>query len=880
MPIHRRQASSPISCRQLLWMVAGLCLWGQCPLHAQDQAPLSPKELQFFEAKVRPLLIKHCYGCHSTEDGGRIRGGLVLDSREGWKVGGISGPAILPGDPGGSLLIEAIRGEDPDFLMPPNRRLDEGEIAIFEEWIRLGAPDPRIIRPSDMHADGRHIMPGGGVPKEAGAEHWAFQPLAPQPIVVSEDSRWGSGAIDAFILARLEAEGLKPSGAASKATLIRRLSFDLRGYQPTPEEIDEFTSDRSSEAYSSLVDRFLTSEAFGERWGRHWLDVARFAESSGKEQDVPYPHAWRYRNWVIDAFNRDVPYDDFIRMQIAGDLLDGRTRQEVNQNLVATGYLAIGPKSHRERQRQQFELDVADEQMDAITQGMLGLTVACARCHDHKYDPISQQDYYQLAGVLLSSETLFGGTGNVRGMQSDLLNLSSMDDSMPHGIDIPVGLYQRLDEQRGRLVAEISKLESQAGARGNTQGDLRQKLRTNRLRLAPIEDVLSRFNADGSPSTSNKVAMGIREDDSPIDARLLVRGELENPADVVPRGIPPIAHLEEPILVREGSGRLEFAEWIASPENPLTPRVMANRVWLHLFGRGIVASTENFGLQGTPPTHPELLDHLSSRFIENDWSVKKLIREIVLSSAYQMSSDDTGRGMQVDPENTLYWRMTPSRLEGEAIRDAILVASGGIDKESQLGSPVSWLAGRTIDPSLIDTAVDSKKRSVYLPQMRSASSVILQTFDGPEPSFVTGDRDETNVPSQALLMLNSAWVTRQSDEMAAMLLSLDVNNRERQDIAFLRTLGRKPTAAEKVAIRRFFTDFGALLRDGKATPSLQTLNQKARTERRIAERRGLDPMAPSLLVHPDITQEERMQLLAWSSFCQSLFASAEFRYLN
>ena len=880
MSIRPRNDHSCASRLAGLAVLFGVSLGPAALLNGQGQVELAPKDVQFFESKVRPLLIKHCYRCHSSEDGNRIRGGLVLDSLEGWKMGGISGPAVLPGDVEGSLLIEAIRGTDPDFLMPPNQRLDDGDIAVFEEWIRRGAPDPRVFIPTNPEGDGARIIPGGGVPKEAGLDHWAFQPIVSQSVPEVEDDRWASGDIDSFILSRLEAKGLKPSPAATKATLIRRLSFDLRGYQPTPDEIRDFVSDRSPEAYPALVDRFLASDAFGERWGRHWLDVARFAESSGKEQDVPYPHAWRYRNWVIDAFNRDIPYDDFIRMQIAGDLLEGRSREQVNQNLLATGYLAIGPKSHRERQRKQFELDVADEQIDAITQGMLGLTVACARCHDHKYDPISQQDYYQLAGVLLSSDTLFGGGGNARGMQSDLLNLSSMDDSMPHGIDIPLGLYKRLDQQREKLTREIAQLESQSGGRGNTPGDVRQKLRNNRTRLAPVEEVLSRFNPDGTPNPANKVAMGIREDETPIDARLLVRGELDNPSNVVPRGIPPIAHLEEPILVREGSGRLEFAEWIASPENPLTARVMANRIWLHLFGRAIVATTENFGLEGIPPTHPELLDHLSNNFISHGWSVKKLIREIVLSSAYQMSSDDTPRGMNVDPENTLYWRMTPARLEGEAIRDAILVASGSMDTAVQHGSPVSWLAGRTIDPSVVDSTAISTKRSVYLPQMRSASSVILQTFDGPEPSFVTGDRDETNVPSQALLMLNSEWVMRQSDEMAAMLLSLDVSNRERQDVAFLRTLGRKPSSAEKVAIRRFFADFGSMLTEGEATESLQKLMNKARGERRIAQRRGLDPMPPSVLIHPDLTQQERLTLLAWSSFCQSLFASAEFRYLN
>ena len=301
---------------------------------------------------------------------------------------------------------------------------------------------------------------------------------------------------------------------------------------------------------------------------------------------------------------------------------------------------------------------------------------------------------------------------------------------------------------------------------------------------------------------------------------------------------------------------------------------------LHLFGRGIVSSTENFGLEGMPPTDPDLLDHLSVRLIQKDWSIKRLIREILLSSAYRMSSDDTGPGIKLDPENTLYWRMTPARLEGEAIRDSILVAAGTLDATEQRGSPVSWLPGRFADLSYLEEVQVSRQRSIYLPQMRSASSVLLQTFDGPEPSFVTGVRDQTNVPSQALLMLNSVWVTRQADEMAWMLLKLDVSDREREEIAFLRTLGRKPTSAERTAIRRFFADFQTLLAEGDATENFRTLASQSQAVRRTAKRRGLEPMPVSRIATPGMSSAERMRLLAWSSFCQSLFSTAEFRYLN
>ncbi len=845
-------------------------------VHGQSVAELSAQDLQFFESKVRPLLIKHCYQCHASE-GGRIRGGLVLDTRDGWMLGGISGPAVVPGDPDASLLLEAVRGEDPDFQMPPNRRLGEAEVAIFEEWVRRGAPDPRVPDPDATDAS---PVPGGGVPKEAAEDHWAFAPvrsLAPPEVA---DSRWCSNEIDAFILAGLDADGLKPANRASRTALIRRLSFDLRGHQPSPEEVEDFLADRTDQAWSALVDRFLASPAFGERWGRHWLDVARFAESSGKEQDVPYPHAWRYRDWVIRAINEDLPYDQFLRMQLAGDLLGGRTRDEVGSNLVATGYLAVGPKSHRERQRRQFELDVADEQIDAITQGMLGLTVSCARCHDHKYDPVSQQDYYQLAGIMMSSETLFGGYGTRSGMQSDLIDLAR-SDSIGDGLSIPAGLYARLLDQHDGLGSQISELESRRASGNVTDSEYRQRMRTLRQRQAPVEEVLTRFDEGGAPTSLNKVAMGIRDDAAPADARLLIRGELDNPAETVPRGVPPIADLRDPILIQEGSGRLELANWIASEGNPLTARVMSNRIWLHLFGSGIVSTTENFGLEGAPPSHPALLDHLATRFVAHGWSVKNLVREIVHSSAYRMATDEHPAGMRTDPDNTRYWRMSPYRLEGEAIRDAILFAAGTIELGAPGGSKVSWLPGRVPgDGYLVEAMLSSDARSIYLPQMRTLSAVILETFDGPESSFVTGDREETNVPSQALLMLNSDWVTRQADEMASMLLSLDVDDRRRQEIAFLRTLGRPPTSLERSAIRRFFADLGALLEDGEAIEDQRGQQTRDRVRRRNQRRRGLAEAPETPLERHGGSARDQARLVAWSALCQSIFASAEFRYLD
>jgi hypothetical protein len=837
---------------------------------------LSAHDTAFFESKIRPLLIEHCYDCHAS-DAERIRGGLVLDTREGWQVGGISGPAIVPGDPDASLLIESIRWEDEDFQMPPRRKLSDSDISLLEEWVRRGAPDPRVplLIGEDEARD--LVVPGGGVPKEAGLDHWAFQPIDAPAIPTVKNSRWAESDIDHFILAQLERRELRAAPDAIPETLIRRLSFDLRGIQPTPEEIEAFVSDRSPTAYEALVDSYLDAPEFGERWGRHWLDVARYAESSGKELDVPYAYAWRYRDWVIKAFNEDMPYDDFVRLQIAGDLLPSRTVEAATDQLIATGYLAIGSKSHQERNRQQFILDVADEQIDTITQGMLGLTVACARCHDHKYDPISQKDYYQLAGVFISSETLFGGSATNRSMSSGIYTLPERAD-IPLGMPIPVEIRDRLASQVERTEGGIERLRAQLAEEGRGSAAA-QMLRQANNRLLPLREAMERYDADGQPTKVMYKAMGCRERETHRDANLLIRGELDQPSDRVPRGIPPIANLKDPQLIASGSGRLEFANWIASDRNPLTARVMVNRIWLHLFGSGLVASTENFGLEGQPPTHPALLDHLSTRFIASDWSTKSLIREIVTSHTYRMSSRSNAAGMRVDPDNTSYWRMSPRRLEGEAIRDAILVASGTLDPNPQVGSPVAWSAGRAFGEDTLEQYTPDNHRSVYLAITRGSVPAFLDAFDAAEPSFVTGNRDETSVPSQALYLLNDPWVMKQADHMASELLAMKGTDEDRVEVAFLRALGREPTASERASVRSFFRDFGRLDSNGDAFVQPEGVARFEETlsrnsQRRAAVLRRLRERGRNI-PEPLDTRE-----VAWSSFCQSLFACAEFRYVN
>ena len=857
----------------ILIAFVGVCSLGAS---AQSDEQLSSADINFFESRIRPILIEHCYGCHSS-DADRIRGGLLLDTREGWQVGGISGPAIIPGDPDASLLIESIRWEDEDFQMPPRRKLPDSDISLLEEWVRRGAPDPRVRAMLGEEEAAALVIPGGGVPKEAGRDHWAFQPISDPEIPDVENVRWAESDIDRFLLARLEQESLRPAPDAGRETLIRRLSFDLRGTPPTPEEIEDFASDRSPEAYASLVNAYLGSSEFGERWGRHWLDVARYAESSGKENDVPYAFAWRYRDWVIDAFNADMPYDEFVRLQIAGDLVPTRSVDAATNQLVATGYLAVGSKSHQERNRQQFILDVADEQIDTITQGMLGLTVSCARCHDHKYDPISQQDYYQLAGVFMSTETLFGGVSANRSMSSDLYTIPE-SSGLPMGLPMPTEVYERIRDQRQRAERTVERLRLQAEEEGRGSPAV-QMLRQANNRLTPLVLVMDRYDAQGQPTKLMYSAMGCRDRETVRDANLLVRGELDQPADRVPRGIPPIAHMDTPRLVDTGSGRLEFADWIASEENPLTARVMMNRIWLHLFGEGLVASTENFGLEGKAPSHPELLDHLSSRFMEGGWSVKSMIREIVMSRAYRMSSRTSSAGSQIDPDNTLYWRMSPRRLEAEAIRDAILVASGTLDPDPIPGSPVSWAAGRALAADALGDLIPDNNRSVYLPVTRGAVPAFLDTFDVAEPSFVTGNRDETSVPSQALFLLNDPWVMKQADAMARDLLAMSATDEDRVRAAFLRTLGREPTSSEKGSVRSFFRDFSRLDSDDAAFEQPEGVDRLEQNLARNPQRREaiLNRMRSRGIEIPEALDSREV---AWSAFCQSLFSCAEFRYVN
>lgn len=833
----------------LLSVAALLMALGPIGAPAAADERLTPQELRFFESSVRPLLIEHCYRCHST-DGERIRGGLRVDTREALLRGGASGAAIVPGDPDASLLIRAVRYEDEDTAMPPKGKLSDEAIRVLEEWVRMGAPDPRREEAAAIEAE-------APIDIEAGRAFWSFRPPERPEPPRTENEAWPRGEIDRFVLAAMEAEGLEPVKDAERRTWLRRVTFDLTGLPPTPEEARAFERDRSPEAKAKVVDRLLASPAFGERWGRHWLDVARYAESSGKENNVLYPHAWRYRDYVIASFNSDKPYDLFLKEQIAGDLLPHEDARDRADKLVATAYLALGPKSHNAQSRTQFTFDLVDEQIDALTQGMIGLTVSCARCHDHKFDPIPQRDYYAMAGILLSSSTQFGtiaGPGNRQA--SGLVRLPQEVDAL--GPALP-------PQRRPLLEAAKRRFEEQAErARGEAGGDPVNRVRAQQLeaQTRTLDSILERFDESGRPTRENAVTMAVLEGVREIDAPILQRGEIDKPGERVPRGFVQVVQGSAPSTIAEGSGRRELAEWIADPAHPLTARVWANRVWLHLVGAGIVPTPDNFGMSGLPPTNQALLDHLAIRLVELDWSTKALIREIVLSRTYGLSSDHHAANHAIDPDNVRLWRMPKRRLEAEAIRDAMLAAAGTLRLEPPLGSPINFAEGPLRGDNRLTQALfaDAEPvRSVYLPIVRERLPEFLEAFDFADPSFVVGDRAETNVATQALFLMNDAEAIAASEAFATRVLAGASGERERLVLAFELALGRPPTSDETIICRTFLKETRAAAEDAAPAPT------PARRVRRAAPAR------------PDPAAAERS---AWALLCQSLFQTAEFRTLD
>jgi hypothetical protein len=757
--------------------------------HAANEEPaFAAADLDFFEKHVRPVFVTHCHECHSA-GAADIRSGLRLDDRAALLAGGDGGVVVEPGQLVSSRLIAVLRSTDPDVQMPPRSHggpLPAATIDLIADWIGRGLP-----------------MPAGAVavadPREVLAAHWAFQPVrasAPPPVA---DGGWAWSDVDRFLRTRLEAQGLHPVADATPAALFRRLHLDLTGLPPEPAAVEAFLADPGRAPYESTVDTLLASPRFAERWGRHWLDVARYAESSGKETDFSYPHAWRYRDYVIAAFEADMPFDQFIREQIAGDFFSARDDRERAELLAATGLLAIGPKSHGERNRLQFTMDLVDEQIDTVGQAFLGLTLACARCHDHKYDPVSQRDYYALAGIFRSTDTRYGTIRLIQNANpADLVEL-------PRSAGQPDGIEPLTPQQRQRLEDQLADLREEFATLAADRGNGAATFVRNRIQTAIIAARLDAFLPDGTPRQFVACAL-----DRPVarDSELFLRGDVEKPGAIVPRGLPALAG--RPAGPLDGSGRLELANWIAAADNPLTPRVIVNRVWLHLFGRGLVNTPDNFGRAGEAPSHPELLDHLAAGFVADGWSVKRLIRRLVTTHAYALSTAADPAAFAVDPDNSLRWRMTPRRLDAEAIRDGILFTAGQLRLDRPEGSPMTRQGdGPAVQPAFVRRRLIDELlpwRSVYLPIIRTSLPESLILFDVANGTTVTGQRPETTVPAQSLMLLNNPWVITVSAAAARRLWDEAPDDGARIDLAYRRWFGRRPEAAEVEDALHFIRD--------------------------------------------------------------------------
>jgi hypothetical protein len=690
--------------RLFSWMVAVL-LGLPMSVSAQPTAPEKAKLLEFFETKVRPVLAEHCYACHG---GKKQQGGVRLDSRAAAVKTGDDGAAVVPGHPDKSLLVRALRYEG-EIKMPPKAKLPQAVIDDLTTWIQLGAVWP----------DEKNITTKGGVDA---SKHWAFQPVRKPDVPKVSLPEWAANPVDALVLAKLDAKGLKPNAPADRRTLLRRLKFDLLGIPPTYDEVKAFESDTSPNAFEKRVDQYLASPQYGERWARHWLDVARYADTKGYvfQEERRYAYAYAYRDWVIKAFNDDLPYDQFLVQQLAADRLVA-AKQAPASSQAAMGFLTLGRRflnnSH----------DIIDDRIDVVSRGLMGLTVACARCHDHKYDPIPTKDYYSLYGVFSSST------------EPKDLPLLGEPEKTPEYVAFQ-GKVQELE----KAVTEF---------KDKNKKELDAKNRKFQDDLRALQKKVDGFKAT-SPFAPAR-GMVLVDSPNPGNARVLNRGNPGNPGAVVPRQFLEVLSGPKREPFKDGSGRLELARAVASKDNPLTPRVFVNRVWLHHFGAPLVSTPSDFGVRSDPPSHPELLDYLAAQFVEDGWSIKKLHRRIVLSRVYQMSSDDHPQAAAADAENRLLARANRRRLEFESLRDSLLAVSGQLDTK---------LYGPAVD---LTKAPFPTRRTIYGFIDRQNLPGLFRTFDFASPDATNPQRYQTTVPQQALFLLNHPFVQEQAKKILA-----------------------------------------------------------------------------------------------------------------
>ncbi len=902
----------------------------------------TPEQIEYFEKNVRPVLAQNCQPCHNAK---AKASGLDLSSAAGFVAGGAGGALVTAGHPETSRLSKVIGYED-SLKMPPMGKLKPEQIESLNNWIKMGAPWPGA-------KEAGAVLPPAPK-KEFTAEQkafWAFQPVRnPAPPAV-KDSKWVQSPIDRFILAKLEERGIHPAPPADKATLLRRATFDLTGLPPTEKELESFVADRSPDAFAKVVDRLLASPRYGERWGRHWLDVARYADSTGNDEDHRYPYAWRYRDYVIDSFNNDLPYDRFVREQIAGDLLPPPPGQVLNTNgVIATGFLALGAKAIAQVDKTKMLYDVWDEQVDVTSRAFLGLTMACARCHDHKFDPILTKDYYSMVGMFASTRSFDKVNQGVASLLYRPL-VPEADYKAYRGYLAKIALENlNAEEIIDTQVLEAAKASAEhtaeymLAARGPVAAHPAQSLdaallakwvkflapakeptpwlkewnaasaetapavaaayqKRYREALSEWEKVVAKSHAEArkkmeagepaadrtkpeskdaffnaaylnegplaiskekreqllSPDLKEKVmayrasaellkkntpaepdmADAVTEEAVPAVGKVAIRGDFHNLGEDAPRAVPAILTKAAPPPPQfTGSGRLQVAEWLTRPDNPLVARVMMNRAWMWHFGDGIVATPDNFGRMGGRPSNPELLDYLATQLVSNGWSLKKMHRAMMLSSTYQMATDSDAKSTAADPENQIFSRFNRQRLDIEEIRDSMLAIDGSLDLtmhgtlQNGFGTDKENSSDRlSMNPELI------RRRTVYIPLRRANLPTLLNLFDFGDATTVNGKRSMTNVAPQALFMMNSDFVSERAKNIAKSVLDdQKLDNRARIEQIYIRTLDRKPAADEI---------------DGAFT-FMDRLKQKF----------------------------NRGELEAWQSFCHVLLTSNEFIYLE
>lgn len=765
--------------------------------------------LEFFEKKIRPIFAAHCSECH----GKKKHGGLLLDSREGWMTGGDSGAAIIPGDLEKSILIRAVRWTDKDLRMPPKQKLSETEIADLETWVKTGAVDPRTTLEK---TNGTTSKPHYGISLEEGRKFWSYQPVQEPAVPQVKGTGWPRNEVDNFILQRMESVGVVPVATADPRTLLRRVTFDLTGLPPTPAEMDSFLADKSPQAFERVVDRLLESPRYGERWGRHWLDVVRYADTCGNASDYPVPQAHRYRDWVIRAFNRDLSYQEFLREQIAGDLLPSDNDVQRFDRITATGYLAIARRFGGSRTGE-HHLTLEDT-IDNVGRAILGSSLSCARCHDHKFDPITMSDYYGIYGIFESTRYPFPGAEADK-KQADFVPLMS-----PAEIDALLAPHRA---KMATLDAEVKMLEAvEAEAKKTPESPEKKAIVDAATKSLNEARQRHKAAANEAPLVPNAYAVA---DGTAANTRMQLRGDPKRLGNEVPRHFPAILGGQELPKDTNGSGRLQLAEWLVDPQNPLTARVMVNRIWQYHFGRGIVATPNDFGLRGQLPTHPELLDFLASRFVKQGWSVKSMHRLILLSQTWQLSSatpDDpagvNAKNRNLDPNNDLYWHFNRSRLDAESIRDSLLFVGGELDETPGGVHPFppqhTW--GWTQHNPFVAN-YESRRRSIYLMQQRLKKNPYLALFDGADPSSSTGVRLPSTTPLQALFAMNDPLAHGQSTKFAQRILASGSDDQQRINAAYQLAFSRPALPEEQQECLEFLTRYRTRLVDLKS-PADQT----------------------------------------------------------